>query len=140
MQPERLGNPKRIKAAVNIRESPAAHWFHKDLIGLDQYRAATIFRMLWERTGATGAPAFDWTKPFVDGGRIAEPYSISRMDARKKLRDLERKLGQDDYDLIRNVCGACIPLKQLFRSSWEQRTKSRQCRKLLNVLVAHFDG
>lgn len=137
--PENQGNPKHVKAAVNMRESPAAHWFHKDLIDQAQYRAAVEFRRLWEMGGGAGARAFDYTQEPVDGGGVPDPINIAQIDALRRLRDVEAVLGPADYVLVRDVCGTCLPLGQLFASKWQQQKGSERCRDMLTIL-AEFWG
>lgn len=132
-------NARKIKAAVNMMESPAAHWFHKDLIDEAQYRAAVRFRRLWETGGGAGAGAFDYAREPVDGGATPDPINVRQVDALRELRDVEGKLGPEGYCLVRDVCGSCIPLGQLFPARREQDRRSSQCREMLAIL-AEFWG
>lgn len=128
------GNDKTIKAVVNMMESPAAHWFHKDLIDHSQYRAAVEFRRHWEQAGGRGAGAIDYTKEHVDGGFIADPIDERQIIAQKKLSEAQKALGKD-YAIVRAICGQCLPLKDLFPSQYIQRVQSLRCRDALQDLA-----
>lgn len=133
------GNLRKIKATVNMRESPAAHWLHKGKIDASQYRAAVKFRRLWELGGGAGAGAFDYSREPVDGGVPPDPINIAQIDALRELRDVQTVLGPAGYTLVRDVCGACLPLGQLARTSHEQRVLSERCRHCL-IVLADFWG
>ena len=132
---ESLGNPKFIKAAINMRESPAAHWYHKNQIDLAEYRAATRFRSIWEKAGGTGAQAMDYTREKVDGGGFREPISLVRMQAGRDLNEARDCIGVDGFVLVQKLCGECLPMNQVFSSSWEQRKKADTCRQMLTRLA-----
>jgi len=124
-------NPRMTPVTVNMMESPAAHWLYKGLIGAAEYRAATDFRAWYERAGGRGAGAIDYSVPKVDGGRIAEPIDMGRMEAAGKLRDIYHLLGRDGYELVQVMCGQCLPLSSIFPTAWQQRKGSEDCRNML---------
>ena len=132
------GNLRKIKAMVNMRESPAAHWLHKEKIDTSQYRAAVKFRRLWEMGGGAGAGALDYGKEPVDGGAPPDPINIAQIDALRELRNIQAVLGPADYSLARDVCGACLPIGQIARTSHEQRKLSERCRHCLYVLADYW--
>ena len=104
------GNEKTIKALINMRESPSAHWFHKDIIDAAQYRASTEFRRLWERTGGKGAGSYDYSKEKVDGGQRGDPIDIGQMEASRQLMNIRQLIGSQSDDIVLKICGQCIAI------------------------------
>lgn len=95
----------RLEAVVNLRESPLDRWRARDEIDGAQYAAGERFRSAWERAGIGGAKAFDWTKEFVDGGRLHEPLTDVTRRAAKRLGQAQRELGPYSYRLVVSMIG-----------------------------------
>lgn len=132
------GNDSTIKAMINMRESPSAYWFHKDIIDAAQYRASTEFRRLWERTGGKGAGSFDYTKDKVDGSTMADPINIGQMEASRQLKEIHNLLGPEGYDIVLRICGQGIMISKL-QGNWRVRDRqSRLCREMLNTLAVYL--
>jgi len=132
------GNVKKIRAAVNMMESPAAHWLHKGLIDVAEYRAASHFRSLFERAGGTGAKAMDFTREKVDGGGFITPISDSRIDATNKLAELHGVIGHDGFGLMTTLCGQCTPMGEAFVTKHMQDKAGKLCRELLTRLAEYW--
>ncbi len=120
-------NPLKVKAMVNVRESPIGLLAHRGLINASQVRAANEFRRLWEAMGGAGVKAMDYSIDPVDGGGIAEPISIRQMDAAKRLRDLRAHIGVRPYDIISKVAGEGIGITLLGNNK-------RECLMISNYL------
>lgn len=132
------GNVKQIRAAVNMMESPAAHWLHKGLIDVAEYRAATHFRALFERAGGTGAKAMDFTREKVDGGGFTTPISDSRIDATNKLAELHGVIGRDGVGLVTTICGQCTPMNEAYPVKRDRDKAGHICRAMLTRLAEYW--
>ncbi len=135
------GNPKKIRAAFNPRESPVMWMLVRGWVTDPQAMAATRFRSLYERAGGAGAKAIDYARVTVDGGGITDPISDASMDAHNQLKDVQARLGPAGYELIEKVCGQLLFIKQVaaeHRFSSSKRYESRlscQLRECLDILA-----
>lgn len=127
--------PRKIKAAVNVRESAVGTLAARKLIDEAQAEAAVRFRRNWEATGGAGAQAIDYSKDKVDGGKIADPIDISQMRAARKLAEAERTLGERNYELVRSVCGEGKAMTELFTSKRDRLTATDNLRASLDDLA-----
>lgn len=139
-KPESLGNPRRDRQYVNMRESIAAYWYYTSppLIDQAEYMAATRFRKLWEQYCGTGARAIDYSAPVVDGGRLIDPQSDKRLDADTKLQEIRRVIGPDGYSLVRQLCGECQDARSIFATSWQRKSGTRRCRQMLTRMAEYW--
>lgn len=95
----------KLVAVVNLKESPLDRWrAHGDVDGA-QYAAGELFRAAWERAGIGGAKAFDWTREYVDGGRVHEPLTDTVRRAAKRLGEAQQRLGMRTYSMVVEVIG-----------------------------------
>lgn len=131
------GNPKKIRAAFNSKESPVM-WMHaRNWVTDSQAMAATEFRRLYEMCGGAGARAIDFTKEPVDGGGYIDPISDRRMDAAKELMQVQHRLGRSGYDLVERVCGQLFFIKQVaaqYRNSSSKRYETKLANQLKDCL------
>lgn len=132
------GNRRKITAMMNMKESITAHWWHRELIELPEYQAATRFRAIWERSGGTGASAFDYSIEKVDGGTQSDPVSVSRAQAVSELVNVRLRYGEDAYNLLIALCGQCQPISNISPSKRKQQKQSEKCRELLASLAVDF--
>ena len=132
------GNDRTIKATINMRESTPAYWFYRGIIDAAQYEAAKEFRRLWEATGGKGAGSFDYSKPKVDGGTMADPISIRQMDATLKLKEIHNLIGPKAYELVLKVCAQSIWVKDLSNSRAERDYLSEQCKEMLTRIAEYW--
>lgn len=128
------GFPRKVRAAVNIRESAVGTLAARNLIDKAQAEAATRFRKHWETTGGVGARAIDYSRDKVDGGKIADPIELSQLRAAKKLEEAERTLGERNYNLVRSVCGEGKAMTELFMEKRERLTATDNLRASLDDL------
>lgn len=132
------GNRRKATAFLNMNESLAAHWWHKGLIDEAEYKAASEFRRLWERSGGRGAGALDYTKEKVDGGGMDTTMDLGRMMAAQKLADIHANIGSNGYDLLVLFCGQCVALGDIFPTRHQQNKQSKLCREMLDHLSVHM--
>ena len=134
------GNPKTISVSYNRNESPASLWYHGRSKSIDehQYAAAIKFRLIYELSCGTGARAFDYTVEFVDGGKLADPYSDARLDAQKQLLVIAKMLGPLGYDLTVKTCGQCIFLSSQYKHDVDRRKYANVVKEMLELLAVHF--
>ena len=132
----KAGNPTRITAAYNPKESPAAWYKSKGIIQAHEYQAASMFRQLYERCGGSGIKALDYAKDVVDGGQIAsDGMTDGRMDAAKKLGDAYKHLGRTRYSLVRSVCGQGHWVKDIYPSRYMRQKQMNVLRDCLDDLA-----
>ncbi|MCP4407017.1 MAG: hypothetical protein GY807_04520 [Gammaproteobacteria bacterium] len=140
-QPEHAGNkgnPKRVRAAFNMKESPVMWMLARGYVTEPQAMAATEFRRLYEQMGGAGARAIDFTQEPVDGGGVTDPITDRLIDAAKALAEVQRRLGPVRYNLVEQVCGQCIFIKQLASSKWYQLKMSRELKNCLDILAVDW--
>ncbi len=140
-QPEHAGvrgNPKRVRAAFNMKESPVMWMLARGYVTEPQAMAATRFRKLYEQMGGAGARAIDFTQEPVDGGGVSDPINDRLIDAAKELGEVQKRLGPAGYNLVEQVCGQCIFIKQLASSKWYQLKMSRELKNCLDILAVDW--
>lgn len=95
----------RLTVTVNRRESPLNRWHDRGDIDGAQLAAGERFRAAWEQAGIGGARAFDYTREYVDGGRLHEPLTDAVRRAAKRLGEAQRTLGPYSYALVVAMIG-----------------------------------
>lgn len=128
-------NPLKVRAYVNVRESPLGYLASKRLLTDAQLRAASRFRQLWEMAG-TSVRAMDYSIDPVDGGGTSDPISERQTNALFELRNLTiSKNGREaatslrHYDILRKVIGEGIDIPNL--------GKTRSERDVITAYVKH---
>lgn len=127
--------PRKIRAAVNVRESAVGTLAARKLIDEAQAEAAVRFRRHWEAIGGAGAQAMDYSRDKVDGGQIADPIDISQMRAAKHLAEAERTLGERNYELVRSVCGEGKAMTEIYSEKRDRLTATDNLRASLDDLA-----
>lgn len=133
------GNSKYAKAALNMNENIAAHWKAKQIITDAEYMAASRYRGLYERVGGRGACSIDLTKEVVDGGVMADPISLTQMQASQELKEIHNLLGPQGYDIVEKLCGQCIRLEKLATKRRDRDQISLICQSMLKRMAVHWD-
>lgn len=137
-QPQHDGataNPRKIQAAYNPKESPAAWYRSKRIIQEHEYQAASRFRMLYERCGGSGVKALDYGKETVDGGiGPQDGLTDARAMAGRELADAHDKLGHAGYLLVEATCGQCFWMKDIYPDRYTQRKQMGVLRECLDEL------
>lgn len=129
------GNPKKITAAMNLRESPVAMMAAKKHIDQSQLMAANTFRKLWEQMGGAGAGAMDYTREPVDGGGAREPITDRQIDAGLRLKEAQAHIGRRGFDVVQKVCGEGIGVSDLGSSHRERTTYADYLKDSLSDLA-----
>lgn len=129
------GFPRKIRAAVNIRESAIGTLAARKLIDDAQAEAAVRFRRHWEATGGIGARAIDYSRDKVDGGKIADPIDIGQMRAARHLAEAEHILGVRNYELVRSVCGEGKAMTEIYHAKRDRLTATDNLRASLDDLA-----
>jgi hypothetical protein len=135
---ESNSNPKKILAAVNMRESVSAHWLIRNKIDLAEYKASTDIRRWYETLGGKGAGAIDYSKPYVDGGGSRDPINLREMEAAMRLRDVHSVVGQRGWEILEILCCQCVPINKAYPDQYERRKKSELCRHMLTRLAEYL--
>ncbi len=138
---ESSGNPKRIRAVMNARESPIAWMYaHKEQTGITeaQVAAAGRFRRLYETAGGAGVGSIDYMREPVDGSGITDPIGDRMMDAARELVGVNARLGPAGYRLVEQVCGQCLFISQLTPRRREQNKLSGKLKNSLHSLATFW--
>jgi hypothetical protein len=134
------GIPRKVEVTKNVRESTISVLAsrkgkdNKPLIEPQQVMAADRFRAYWEATGGVGARAIDYSREYVDGGRIAEPIDEAQMNAAKRLNAARAEIGARAFDLLVAVCGQGLGMLDLFESKRDRLTATDNLRNALDDL------
>jgi hypothetical protein len=132
------GNPEKIEAAVNVRESPIGLMAVRGHIEKHQLEAAIKFRRLWETLGGAGAGSFDYSKDIVDGGGPREPISERQIDAGLQLKKCRVLLGIRPYEVVSKIAGQGISLHEIGKTHRERTTYADYLKDGLDVLAEHW--
>jgi hypothetical protein len=133
---DRLGNVRRIKAMVNLRESAISTLAARGLIDGHHVRAAGKFRGLWEAMGGAGAQAMDYTREPVDGGGIADPIKPRQIEAGKEMARARARLGVYGFKLVGYICGEGYAIHDLTQTRRQRDTMTDNLRTYLDELSA----
>ena len=136
--PEALGNPRTVRATVNMAESVAAHWHHKRLIDDAQMAAASRFRQIWERANSVRGLGLDYEAIKVDTFGPSDPIPTGQLDAAKELVAAGDFLAPEGYNLLCRLCGQCIRLADHSNSRAERDRAAAACREHLARLAVFF--
>lgn len=128
-------NPRTIVATVNIKESAISTLVARRLINRAQEQAANRFRMLWEAMGGKGTGAIDYAREHVDGGPIADPISLSALNAGTELKRCRVLLGARGYDLVCKVCGEGLALTEISQVKRDRLTAADNLKAALDDLA-----
>lgn len=131
----KLGNLKKIKSAVNMRESPVLWMYANDRLDETQLAAAGQFRRYYERRGFS-IQAIDYGKQPVDGGAIhSEGITDEMKQASEELEGARAKLGDQGFTLVEKVCGQLLWINQIEDKKHHQLRAARDLRDCLDTLA-----
>lgn len=134
------GNPRTIKANVNINESPAIHWIAKNLITPADLETASKCRKWYEMSESGSLKAMDMSRDIVDGGCASDGITEGRQYASKRLSEIHEFLGTKDYQDFRAVICQCIPLNDYYHSKHSQQIGSIRVRESLARVTDFLEG
>ncbi|KSV78987.1 hypothetical protein N182_18500 [Sinorhizobium sp. GL2] len=130
-------NPKKVFAAVNVKESALIVLKQRKLINEAQERAGERFRRIWEALGASGAGSFDYSREPVDGGGPRSALSDSQIQAGIDLAEARRVLGIG-YDVMVKVAGEGKAISELSPNRTLQRAYTEFLKEGLTALSIHW--
>lgn len=116
------GNPVKIKAQLNIKESAIVTLAVRKHIDEAQLAAANRFRMLFEAMGGAGAGSFDYSREPVDGGGSREPLTDRQIQAGLELKRCRELLGMRSYDVVSKIAGQGFAIQELAKAHRERTT------------------
>lgn len=131
---ETTSNTRQIQALLNVRESPARYYEARDKITKDMAAAADRFRRLYETAGGGSVKAMDTTKEPVDGGFMSDGLTDAKLRAANELKLAYLKLGKAGYELVEQVCGHLLWVKDVSRTDYEMRRNMERLRDCLDTL------
>lgn len=132
------GNPVKIEALVNIRESAIGTMAAKGHISPHQLQAALRFRRLCELLGGAGAGSLDLSVERVDGGGARDPIGLHQMDAGRQLAKCRELLGVRAYEIMSKIAGQGFAIAELGRTHRERTTLADYLKDGLDVLAEHW--
>lgn len=130
-------NPKRITAAINMRESPLVWYISHGDVTASQGRAGTWVRRLHELAGGAGVQAMDYTREPVDGGRVTDGLTDIKATAAKRLSEARDELERTgcDWRIVEQVCAWGYFVKQLTQTRRENSAAMQRLCASLGVLA-----
>jgi hypothetical protein len=123
---------------VNIKESAAGTLYSRGHIKDAQWAAAGRFRQYWERSGAKGTIAIDYSREQVDGGKSIDPLQDSMVDAVRQLNECRPVLGRKAFDLMIKVVGQGMEIADIAKTQREKTTYSDYIKDGLDALAVHW--
>jgi len=84
------------------RGDPLARLHAHRHITESQYHSGRAYQGDWE-LAEQGPQGIDPTREYVDGGKLADPYSVRRMEARERVKAANITLGADKMKLVQLV-------------------------------------
>lgn len=104
---------KGSKKIIALRNDPLAMMHVKGTIDDVQLKAGRAYQDDWHAAEIGGARAIDMGKDKVDGGKLAESDTDSRLKAHMELKRIHAALGDYGRDLVQAVLGRNIPVAQV---------------------------
>lgn len=132
------GNPKKVPAAMNVRESAITLMYSKRLIEAHHVEAANKFRRYWEMLGGAGAGSFDYSREIVDGGGVTDPITERQIKAGLSLKLCQSVIGHKAYGIVERVCGEGRTIAEFSHSHREKTTNMDYLRDALDALSEHW--
>lgn len=105
----------KLTVLKNIRTTPADYLHSKGRIDDALKAVADRYQALHDRAEIGGARAIDYSRPKVDGGRLAEPLTQAVADARFELIRVHQELGKVAAVMLRLVIGEGVSIQRVVR-------------------------
>ena len=102
---ESRSNPRLIVVPFNQRESYVSWLLARGLITHAENLAAEIVRRSFEAMGGSGARGVDTTRPYVDGGHVAQSITDGQLRAGETMREVLQCLGPDGRRVVIALAG-----------------------------------
>lgn len=129
---ETVVDPDGIIRSVEVKGKPLRS-------GLEEHqrKAATDFERDWE--AAVSSLRCRGFEPAVDGGPIHSRAHLPRVEAQARLRQLEERLGPEDWILLKAmVLGGATPTEIHRRGGPEHRTAAYEIRRVLDRVSSFY--
>lgn len=104
-------NPKTIRVARNLNESPLVRLSALGTIDARQARAGYYVRALHERISSSNQSS-SFLRERVDGSRYQDGFTDSRSAAAHKLAHLAETVGPEAFHILLKVCAEGLPLNR----------------------------
>lgn len=132
-------NPRKVKAALNSKESAISSMAARGHLNIAQIRAAKTFCALWEAIGGAGAKAIDYSRDQVDGGKNAQDITDKQLEAGAELKKCSDLLGVLGYELVVRTAGMGMTIDDLAGKERRRRDHAADSlRGCLEVLAVHW--
>lgn len=130
-------NPKKVKAAINVKESALVVLEQRGLIDEAQVKAGERFRSIWESLGGAGTGSFDYSREPVDGGGPRVALTDRQIAAGQELAEARRVLGIG-YDVMVKVAGEGLGISELTENQSKRRAYTEYLKDGLTALARHW--
>jgi len=140
--PESKGNPRKVSAKFNKKESPIV-WMYtqRERTGVTALHVETAskFRTYFEAAAGGSFGSSGDIKEFVDGGGFPDILTDRQAWGARRLAAVRGFLDQQTYDVVRDVCGIGLFISQL---DSRRRTRDALSKRLKDGLdrLAPFLG
>jgi hypothetical protein len=132
--PEGAGNPRKVRAFVNVRESALIELANRGALNPHQLRAGFRFGKTWEiMEGVHGGSFGD----YVDS-RYQPSISDDVVEAGRELKRCRQLLGRHLYWLVEEVCGKGNSLPALFPVKRQRLTAADNLRTALDDMAVAY--
>jgi hypothetical protein len=130
-------NPKKMKAAINVKESALVVLEQRGLINEAQVKAGERFRSIWEALGGAGGGSFDYSREPVDGGGPRVTLTDRQVAAGQDLEEARRVLGIG-YDVMVKVAGEGRGISELTDNLSRRRAYTEYLKDGLTALARRW--
>lgn len=134
---------EKIRVTRSLRDDPVAAMHNSGHISDEVYDASKEWYSLFLKKELGNLRAMDLTRPKVDGGRSPDFNSVSREEAREKLRAIDAELGREGADWAHDVLGLGMTIRDaaakrgLF-SQLEVKFAGGRVRECLNTIAVEL--
>ena len=138
-------NPRKAPVFINPAESPIGWMLVHGNISYSQARAGDEFRKHYEIVQGGALRSADYAREPVDGGKTYNPYTQSRKEASENLARAHQILGQNGFNLVEQVCGMRMHLKDIAaqsgrRKNWRYiKRLGKELRDKLDILAEEYN-
>ncbi|MEL6089536.1 hypothetical protein [Bartonella schoenbuchensis] len=135
---ESPSNPRTIVAVANAHSRPIALLYAKGHISTAQYKAAERFYYYWHIQQGNTHMSIDYTRQKVDGGLCYTDTLERQMEATDQLQAIKIQLGVLGYQLVEQVIGYNLSIKDLSPLKRRQNSLADHLRDCLDLMATHW--
>ncbi len=103
---------EKITVLRSVRDDPLASMHSRRQIDDAQLLAGRKWQRLYEKARIGPIQAMDPGKPYVDGGRMGDPLTVTQMAASDELNVANVVLGKGGEGLVRDILGNGLSITQ----------------------------